>query len=90
MTVPNTTNLSLSMSVGSNTLIVALKGENGNDPSITNQVKTVFRNVNPLLGTPTERSYEAALSATVTSGATLGMVGGTPGRLYYGQIMRIP
>lgn len=84
--VSGTKNLGLSASVSSSTLTVALKGSDGNDPSGTNQVSALFRNVNPQSGVPTEHVYQSALSATLPSGATVGTISGVPARLYWGLL----
>lgn len=69
-------NYSLSASVGSSALTVALKGADGNDPSSTNPVDVVFRSTTAATGTPTYSVISAATSIVVTSGATLGHVDG--------------
>ncbi len=65
-------NAGLASSVGSSALTVALKGQNGSDPSSTNIVTVNFRNTTATTGTPSAVSVTAALSLTVASGATLG------------------
>ena len=62
----------ISTSVGSNALTVAVKGDDGNDPSSTNPVYALFRK-----STLTDSGFDivaitGALSVVVSSGSTLG------------------
>lgn len=62
----------ISTSVGSNALTIAVKGDDGNDPSSTNPVYVLFRKA-----TLTDSGFDvvaitSALSVVVSSGSTLG------------------
>lgn len=73
-------NASLTASVGSSALTIALKGADGNDASATNPVTIVFRNSTAATGSLVERVVTSALSTTVSSGSTLGH---TDGNVHY-------
>ena len=75
-------NLSIAATVGSKALTVALKGEDGNDPSATNPVTIVFRDETLTTGTPNIRTVTAATSVVLSSGSTLGFTAAAAGRLY--------
>lgn len=72
-------NLALAASVGSSALTVALKGQDGNDPSSTNPVKIPFPNQT---GGYDVISVTAATSVVVSSGSTLGTANGILAKLW--------
>lgn len=76
------TNFQLNATVGSNNLTVAVKGNNGSDPSSTNPVIVPFRDVTIASGDPVFLSITAALSFTVNSGNTMGCLSATMCRLW--------
>lgn len=85
--VINTPNLSLQngiiqTSVASNALTFSIKTKTGADPSVTDPVKVVFRNVTPATGDFSVVSITAATSLVVSSGSTLGTTSATPFRLW--------
>lgn len=65
-------NLSLTATVGSSALTIAVKGRDGNDPSATNPITVPFRSATATAGTWTAVSITSALSVVVSSGSTLG------------------
>jgi hypothetical protein len=76
-------NLQLNASVASNILTIAVKGNNGNDPSTTNPVLIPFRDSTLANGDPIWRAITAALSIdTNATGATLGTASTVPFRLW--------
>ena len=75
-------NMSFAASVGSNALTVALKGNDGNDPSSTNPVKIAFRNATAGTGTFSVLTVTAATSIVVSSTSTLGTSSGVAARLW--------
>lgn len=77
-------NLTLTASVSSNALTVALKTKAGSDPAATNAgtVKIGFRNSTAATGTYNQRTVTSALSLTVSSGSTLGTQSGVTGYIY--------
>jgi hypothetical protein len=75
-------NLSLAATVGSKALTVALKGEDGNDPSASNPVTIAFRDETLTTGTPNVRTVTGALSVVLASGGALGFTAAEAGRLY--------
>ncbi len=77
-----TNNLALAASVGSSALTIALKTKGGSDPSGGSPVMIGFRDATSATGTYNVRSVTAALSITVTSGATLGHVSAKMGYIY--------
>jgi len=74
--------LSIAASVSSAALTVALKGEDGNDPSATNPVTIAFRDETLTIGTPNVRTVTGALSVVLASGGTLGFTAALAGRIY--------
>lgn len=58
--------------VASNNVTFAIKNSAGSDPSSSNPVKVVFRNVTPATGDFTVITLTAATSFTVTNGSSLG------------------
>lgn len=75
-------NLSLSCSVGTSALTIALKGADGNDPSSTNPVDIVFRNTTATSGAPLTASVTSAQSLVISSGSTLGHKSATNHYIY--------
>jgi hypothetical protein len=76
-------NLQLNASVASNLLTVAVKSNNGSDPSATNPVLIPFRDTTQANGDPVWVAVTAALSInTNATGATLGSANSTPFRFW--------
>lgn len=73
-------NLAITASTAGAALTLAVKGNNGSDPSATNPVLFPFRNPTIANGGPVWRSATAALSITVTQSATLQANSGSPFR----------
>lgn len=80
--IPVPTNCTLTASVGSNALTIAIKGIDGNDPSSTNPVYVPFRNATAGTGDLTWLSLTAATSVVVSSGSTLGTTNAVPNRVW--------
>jgi len=75
-------NVGISATVSSKILTVALKGENGSDPSATNPVVIAFRDESLTTGTPNVRTITAEIHCHLSSGSTLGFTAAEAGRLY--------
>jgi hypothetical protein len=75
-------NMQLNATVSANALTIALKGNNGADPSATNPVLIPFRDVTLTSGDPVIISQQAALSFTVASTNTMGCLSATNCRLW--------
>lgn len=75
-------NIGIAASVAANALTVALKGEDGNDPSSTNPVTISFRNATSATGTVSQVRVTSALSVTASSGSTLGTRDATANYVY--------
>lgn len=75
-------NYTLSTSVGSNALTIALKTKAGTDPSSTDPVKVAFRNATSATGNYTVLTITSALSITVSAGSTLGMISGNSSTIW--------
>ena len=76
-------NLQLNASVASNILNVAVKGNNGNDPSTSNPVLVALRDATAANGDPAWVAITSALSINTNAvGATLGAANGTPFRFW--------
>ena len=75
-------NVGLAVSAASSALTIALKGEDGNDPSGSNVVQIPFRSATATTGTITWRSITAATSLVVSSGSTLGVTSSTAFRVW--------
>lgn len=85
ITIPvaeNIKNLSISATVAAKALTVALKGENGSDPSALNPVSIKFRSATLTDGKPITRTVTAALSVVLPSGGSLGFTLAVPERMY--------
>lgn len=77
------TNLRIVATEGSNNLTIAVKGTNGSDPSATNPVTIPFRDATIATGDLVARQITGALSFTINSGSTMGVVSnGQPFRLW--------
>lgn len=74
-------NLSLTVTVNSNALTVAIKGHDGNDPSTSNPVYVPFRSATAGSGDIDVLSLTGATSLVVSSGSTLGLTNATPTHL---------
>lgn len=75
-------NLTLTASVASNALTVAVKNKAGSDPSAASPVRVGFRNNTAATGTYLQRSLAAALSQVISSGSTLGHASGVTHYIY--------
>lgn len=75
-------NFSLTATVASNNLTIALKDAAGNDPSATSPACFVFRNATLTTGTPILRQVTAATSLVINSTVTLGTTNNVAFRLY--------
>lgn len=79
-------NLSLSASVGSSALTIAVKGQDGNDPSATNPVYVSFRSATLTSGLNAQLAITSALSLVISSGSTLGMTSAVAATLAIGIV----
>lgn len=79
-------NLSIAATVGSKTLTVAVKGEDGNNCSASNVHTIGFRSATLTDGKPVPRTLQAASSIVLPSGATLGFAANEAGRIYVWEI----
>lgn len=79
-------NLGLAFSVGSNALTIALKGQDGSDPSATNIVTVAFRHPTITTGLQVIRQITSALSTVISSGSTAGHSSAVAQNLYIGLI----
>lgn len=75
-------NLSISTSVSSNALTIALKTKAGNDPSTSEPVQISFRSSTATSGVYTTRLATTATSLVISSGSTLGTVSAVAAILY--------
>jgi hypothetical protein len=75
-------NYSITTSVAANALTIAIKGNNGSDPSATNPVSVAFRNATSASGDSSIVSLTSALSLTISSGSTLGHISGQNEYIY--------
>jgi hypothetical protein len=75
-------NFSISATVASKILTVALKGEDGNDPAAGNIVNIKFRSATLTDSKPVTRSITSPKSVALASGGTLGFTSALAGRLY--------
>jgi hypothetical protein len=75
-------NLSLTATVATNALTIAVKTAGGSDASATNPINIKFRNVTAGTGTYSTVALTGALSVVVSSGSTLGTVSALPHRLW--------
>lgn len=75
-------NCTISTSVGSNALTIALKDAAGSDPSSSSACKISFRNTAASTGTFSVVAVTAATSVVVSSGSTLGSTSGAAMMLY--------
>lgn len=79
-------NLSLVASVGSSALTIAVKGQDGNDPSATNPVYVSFRSATLTSGLNAQLAITSALSLVISSGSTLGMTSAVAATLAIGIV----
>lgn len=77
-------NVGLAASAGSSALTIALKGADGNDPSVTNPVTISFRSATGTTGTPIQYTITSALSLVISSGSTMGVTSSTAFRIWIG------
>jgi len=75
-------NISFDTSVGSGALTVALKTQDGGDPSAGDPIKVSFRDATATNGDYEVLSIESALSLVVSSGSTLGQKDGVEDLIY--------
>jgi len=80
--IPVATNLRINATVGSSALTIALKGNDGNDPSATNPVYVPFRDVTSATGDMVWLAVTAATSLVISSGSTMGTTSGKVNRLW--------
>src|SRR5262252_3745873 len=64
----------------------ALKNLAGNDPSASDPVYVLFRDVTATTGDYTVRTVTAALSITIPSGQAIGFLNATPGKVWIGAL----
>jgi len=81
-TFPMIENLSISATVASNALTVAVKGNDGNNPSETNKVRIAFRKSTLTDGKYDIISLTSALSLVLSAGSSLGFEANEFGRIY--------
>lgn len=70
------------VTMAANAVTIALKGNDGNDPSATNAVVVVFRSATLTDGSAVTRTITSALSTVISSGSTGGTVSAIPSRVY--------
>lgn len=75
-------NYSLLASVASNELTITLRDGTGAAPSASSPVKIPFRHATATTGTPVFREVTSAITATVSSGSTLGSVSAQANWIY--------
>jgi hypothetical protein len=75
-------NFSLAVSASGSVLTVALKDAAGNNPSASSPVGAVFRSSTLTTGVPVYRAVTGALSQTLSSGSTAGVVSATAFRVW--------
>lgn len=75
-------NYSLAASVLANELIIALRDGAGAAPSALTPVQIPFRDPTAATGTPVFRTVTSAITATVSSGSTLGSTSAKPNWIY--------
>lgn len=75
-------NLSLTATVASSALTIALKGQDGNNASASNPVTVGFRSVTAASGLYTRVQITSALSLVISSGSTLGMISAVASYIY--------
>lgn len=73
----------LTAAVGSSALTIAIKTNAGTDPSATDPVLVMFRNVTAATGDYTVLSITAATSFVISSGSTMGASSGTAFKLWF-------
>lgn len=78
----NAANLTISASVTTNNLTIAIKDRNGNNPSATSPILFCFRDSTITSGIPVYIALTSALSIVAAAGATLGFTNSVPGRVW--------
>jgi hypothetical protein len=76
----------LVVTMAANAVTIALKGNDGNDPSATNPVRITFRSSSLTSSAYVTRTISAALSTVISSGSTGGTVNAIPARIYVDAI----
>lgn len=79
-------NVGITASVASNALTIALKANDGTDPTSVNPILIPFRSSTVSIGSPTWISLNTALSTTIISGATLGTANAIPFRYWIAAV----
>ena len=74
----------LSVTMASNAVTIAVKGNDGNDPSASNPVIVSFRSSSATSGAYVTRTITTALSTVISAGSTGGMTNGVAARIYVG------
>lgn len=77
-------NIGLASSVAANAWTIALRGEDGNDPSATNPVSVKIRSSTLTTGNPVWMTRASALSAVVPNTAVLGTTNSVAYRIWIG------
>jgi hypothetical protein len=75
-------NLTLTTSVGSSALTIAVKTKAAADPSSSDPVRVSFRSATLTSGAFVARTITGSLSLVISSGSTLGQVSGQPSRIW--------
>lgn len=75
-------NVGFTAVANSNTMVVSLKNQEGNDPANGAAVRIAYRNATLTSGSWVFRTANAAQSLTISSGATLGTSNSLSGRVY--------
>jgi len=75
-------NLGIASSVAANALTIALKGNDGNDPSASNIVSLAFRSTTATSGVTVVRQITSAASIVLPQGGTLGFTTSETGFIY--------
>lgn len=79
-------NGTIAQSQGGNAQTFAIKTLAGNDPSVGDPVKFVFRDVTASAGDYLMRTVTAALSITIPAGQAMGFTNSTPARIWIGVL----
>ena len=76
----------ITVTMAANAVTIALKGNDGSDPSPTNPVRITFRSATLTDGSVVTRTIIAALSMVISSGSTGGTLSAIAARLYIGLL----
>lgn len=76
----------ITVTMSANAVTIALKGNDGNDPSATNPVVVSFRSSTATSAAYVTRTITSALSTAISTGSTGGTVSGTAARIYVGLL----